>query len=223
MADLWTEQRREILSWLQRNASSLGELYEGSIKILFENDHFPGKFRFVAHAVREIINRLPDIIAGTRMERLDYVSRLDSLESLWNKFEFRLSDGLLVGSFDTKQEKSDRVEISIRLFMGIESLIKDHQKTREKPKDKTKRLFEAIAPQHEQLPASLIPVIKQWVDLSKWFVGVTHESCSEGGHIIDSDEFANKFKLFERTLWALLSNFYKSIEGLDEILEDTNS
>lgn len=223
MANIWTEQRREIFNWLQRNAPSLSELYEGSLKILFENDNFPARFRFVAHAVREIINRLPDVLAGTRMERLDYVSRLDSLESLWEKFGFKLNNEPLINSFKSRQERIDRVEIPIRLFIEIKNLIRDHEKTRERPKDKTKKLFEAAAPNHDQLPASLIPVVKQWVDLSKWFAGLTHESCLEGSNRIDLTEFLNKFELFERTLWALLSNFYKSIEGLDEILEDTNS
>jgi hypothetical protein len=51
----WTPLRRELADWLRSKAPQLAELYEGALKILFEQD-FPGKLRFVTHAMREIVN-----------------------------------------------------------------------------------------------------------------------------------------------------------------------
>lgn len=62
----WTEPRQELRAWFQRNAPSLGELYEGALRMFFAPE-FPGRVRFVAHAVREIRNRLPDAIAGPKI------------------------------------------------------------------------------------------------------------------------------------------------------------
>jgi len=44
----WTEARLELRAWFQRNAFSLGELYEGALRMLFDSQ-FPGRTRFVAH------------------------------------------------------------------------------------------------------------------------------------------------------------------------------
>ena len=58
----WTPRRVDLRSWLQRNAPSLGELYVGAVLLVFGRP-IPGRVRFVAHAVREIRNRLPDVVS----------------------------------------------------------------------------------------------------------------------------------------------------------------
>jgi hypothetical protein len=81
----WTPDRLELKAWLTRNAPSLAELYEGAVYLFFER-RIPGYTRLVAHALREIANRLPDAISGSASsKRLDYKSRLDALLEQWKK------------------------------------------------------------------------------------------------------------------------------------------
>ncbi|MBN2413960.1 hypothetical protein JXQ31_19960 [candidate division KSB1 bacterium] len=66
MESYWTKERLDLKAWFQRNAPSLGELYEGVLKLLYTDEKIPGWTRFVAHAIREIGNRLPDIVIGVQ-------------------------------------------------------------------------------------------------------------------------------------------------------------
>src|SRR5260221_12808042 len=54
-ASCWTPERQKVKDWLAQESPSLGELYEGAVRILFELRP-PGYRLFVAHAVREIGN-----------------------------------------------------------------------------------------------------------------------------------------------------------------------
>jgi hypothetical protein len=40
---------------------------------------------------------------------------------------------------------------------------------------------------------------------------------------IDEADFVYRFELFEMTLGALVRAFFRTVDGLDEILEDANS
>ena len=104
----WTEQRRDLLSWLQRNAPSLGELYEGSL-IMIHNHDFPGKTRLIAHAVREIKNRLPDAIAGPKTAtRLQYKNRLDDIVGDWQKSGLSLDEPIHLPPLMLQQQQLTR-------------------------------------------------------------------------------------------------------------------
>lgn len=143
--DFWTGPRRELRAWFHRNAPSLGELYEGALKMLFISN-FPGRTRFVAHTVREIRNRLPDVIAGAKTSGMvHYKNRLDVISKDWRRAGFSL-DGTIPVSFITKQElPSADIPVPRMLFEKIAILIKDHVDRREKPEEAAIRLFEGIA------------------------------------------------------------------------------
>src|SRR5690349_1058121 len=81
----WPKHRLELLAWLQRNdAESLAELYVAAVSQL--DGRPPGYVRLVSHCVRELRNRLPDVIAGPlSVPRLDYASRLDRLAGIWDQ------------------------------------------------------------------------------------------------------------------------------------------
>ena len=80
----WTPLRRENAKWLRSNAPPLAEVYEGALKILFAPG-FPGKLRFVAHAMREIVNRLPDALGAAKASHIDYADRCSRIETDWVK------------------------------------------------------------------------------------------------------------------------------------------
>jgi hypothetical protein len=63
VADVWTDRRLAILEWLESAAPSLAELYQGAVQLL-DDPGFPGRLRFIAHGVRDVRNRLPDVVAG---------------------------------------------------------------------------------------------------------------------------------------------------------------
>jgi hypothetical protein len=191
--------------------------------MLFGENTFPGRTRFVGHAVREIRNRLPDVIAGPKAGgTFQWKNRLDELVNDWQKAGFSL-DGTLPIKVTTQQKTSSGgVPIPRRLWERMAILIKDHVDTREKPEEAATRLFEGITPESQNLRDTLRPVILQWLDVTEWFMKKAHDSGDQDNDV-DGRVFLRKFELFEMTLGALVRGFFKTVEGLDEILEDANS
>lgn len=221
--DYWTQQRRELRAWFERNAPSLGELYEGALEMVFRED-FPGRVRFVSHAVREIRNRLPDVIAGPKTRgRLDYVSLLDKIAEVWERHGLPL-DGSLpakVTSSDTLPSSND-VPIPLEVYNMIVGLVSNHVQTRESFRETVKRLFQAIDPNNSASEATLRPRIEFWIESTKWFVKRVHDRGEIDTHM-DADKLQERFEIFERALSSMVREFFKTVEELDAILEEANS
>jgi hypothetical protein len=218
----WTTPRLEIRAWFQRRAPSLGELYEGAVIMVFD-DKFPGRTRLVAHAIREIRNRLPDVIAGPRASgQVQYVNRLDKIAHEWRRARLDTEGSLPAGVTDGQQMPSIDVPVPRGLFLSVASLLSDHLEAREKSIEAARRLFEAISPANQELRDRLRIPIQQWHEVTQWFVKRVHDSGIQDDDV-DIQEFQGRFELFETALCALLRGFYSTVEGLDEILEDANS
>jgi hypothetical protein len=218
----WTEPRTELRAWLQRNAPSLAELYEGALRIAFDGN-FPGRTRFIAHAVREISNRLPGVIAGEiGGSTLQYKNRVDTIAKAWQRSGYSLDGIIPTGVGHENPALSPDIQMPPQLFKEIASLLKDHSEVRETKQEAASRLFEAIAPENQILRDTLRPVIMQWLKINEWFMKYAHDNGSQDEDV-DKDQFQSQFELFETTLSALTRSYFKTIEGLDEILEDTNS
>jgi hypothetical protein len=201
---------------MERNAPSLAELYKGAVTLLYINS-IPGRVRFIAHAVREIRNRLPDTISGpTKKQRLDYTNRLDDIAKLPG------AQMLLADLGGNTAPKTTTITIDRKLANKFAKLLQDHRTTRTKPLDAARRLFESIAPENAPLPATLIPVIQQWFNTTEWFMKKTHDPGRTDEHDHER-ELRHHFSVFESTLAALIRPFFDTLEDLDAILEDTNT
>lgn len=222
----WDENRKELRGWLERNgADHLGQLYEGCLMILY-TPNFPGQKRFVSHAVREIRNRLPDVIAGKKAGgTFAWKTRLDELVVDWNRAGISFDTPPLPSATAPSETSTapGAVPIPKKLFERIRKTLKDHAETREKPLEAARRLFEAVAPENKKLRNEVMPLLEQWIEITEWFVKETHESVSPENPGDVTDELIKKFQQFELTLLSLVGKFFKTLGGLDEILEDTNN
>jgi len=222
----WDENRKELRGWLERNgADHLGQLYEGCLMILY-TPNFPGRKRFVSHAVREIRNRLPDVIAGEKSGgTFQWKNRLDELAKEWGRAGISFDVPPLPSTTDPSATPAapGAVPVPKKLFEKIRKMLKDHVETREKPLEAARRLFEAVAPENKKLRNEVMPLLVQWIQITEWFVTETHEGVSPDGAGNAPDELIIKFQQFELTLLSLIGKFFKTLGGLDEILEDTNS
>lgn len=220
----WTPERLELKAWLERNASSLAELYEGAVRLLFEFK-LPGYTRFVGDAVREIRNRLPFVISGsTSGEQLQYKNRLDEMIKICKKSGFPTD-----GSLPTVASASNPVEprptdcvVPLELANCLVQLIGDHEKARERPVDTAKGLFIGLRPENQKFVDTVRPAITQWLEVTGWFMSITHDN-GRGDARVDNSELVGKFELFETTLRAIVQQFFKTTDALDEILEEANS
>lgn len=218
--EYWTTQRIDLSDWFQRNAPSLGELYKAALMMIYDGN-FPGRTRFIAHAVREIRNRLPDVICGVKRGRVEYVNRLDELWRQWIKSGLNLDDPDSQPTTSARQVPEKYVSVPFPLFRKVSDLVREHVEKRETQRQKAARLFEAISPGDQDLLDYLRPVIFQWLEVTDWFVGKAHDSGVQD-NVTDEKELNERFELFEMSLGTLLRGFFKTIEGLDEVLEDAN-
>jgi len=228
MSPNWlNDMRRELLAWFSRNAPSLGELYYGALKILYEHDNFPGRVRFVCHAVRDIRNRLPDVIAGPKAGGpLQYKNRLDDIVKIWKQHGLPL-DGSLPPIKVTEAESmpsisNNGVPVPRPVYMKVANLMRDHVRTRETSKEAAERLFQAIDPKNRTLEATLKPRIDNWIRSTEWFVERAHDRGQTDAEM-GREELRKRFEVFEYTLSAMLREFFKTVGELDEILEEANS
>lgn len=221
---IWTPHRRELRDWLHRNAESLAELYEGAVRLV-SSDHLPGRVRFICHAVREIRNRLPDAICGTRGgKNLQYKNEIDSLATEWKRA------GLMVEEVSAKALHPDEsgeqgpatIAVPADIVFGINKLFLDHEAVREKPVEAATRLYEELAPENEAHPELMRPIIRHWVDATNWFVRRAHDSGQPDSHY-RPEELQHRFEVFERSLLALISSFYTALDELDALLEEANA
>jgi len=66
------------------------------------------------------------------------------------------------------------------------------------------------------------PIIMHWLEVTEWFVKRVHHPGTRDERV-NPRELREHFELFEATLRALIRGFFKTVEELDEILEEANS
>jgi hypothetical protein len=60
---IWNARRNELVSWLRERAPSLAGPYVGAVELLTQPS-FPGRVHFIAHVIRDIPDRLVDIVGN---------------------------------------------------------------------------------------------------------------------------------------------------------------
>ena len=210
-----TPRQQELLGWFGRNAPSLREAYEAAIRLLSARD-FPARVPLISHLVRDIGNRLPDVIEGTTSERVQYENMLDEIAPLWQKhFQPR-------PSYSSTSAPSADVSDGLpwQLLKKIDKLDSAHRESRSRLRPE-QRLFRSELLGEAESPDLLQPMEKQFRKIRDWFMGKTHLQNTVGEGVSES-ELVQKFELFERAVLAVKGQFFKAIGELDEILQDTN-
>ncbi|MFH1263166.1 MAG: hypothetical protein V1495_06970 [Pseudomonadota bacterium] len=215
-------KRKAVVSWLcKQNAEHLSELYRAAV-VLFDNESFPGRFRLIAHAVREIRNRLPDILSQVEnSERFEVSKRVSHLVKTWDNLrvsELPTSDPV---AGDNNGEKPGTVAIPTPVFQVAAALVDDFRKVTNKKEESARRLFMALIPHTERNRELMAPVIRQWVDVTEWFAIRAHETVRAHTQPSEGDLRSN-FLVFEDTLMSLQSNFFENLGEVNDILEQAN-
>jgi hypothetical protein len=213
----WNQRRLELRRWLEVNAPSLAPVYVAGVTMAVD-ETFPGRVWFVAHAIREIRNRLPDALAGeVASSQTDYPGLADKVHARW------LDDGLpSAGSPPVWAELAptssgpSSVEVSPQLLQAVAELLAGHLAVGETNEAKARRLFESVA--DGPVPPY---VVKTWLRGTRWANAYAHvrnkplKSDDEAGLI-------GNFVSFERALMAIASWSYENMDDLDEILGFAN-
>lgn len=208
---IWTPRRQAILRWLETNAQQLADIYAGAVRLLHDK-RLRAQSRFVAHAVREIWNRLPDAVNGPEQSsRVQYTKLVDRLDVLWKEMTPPLDPGAA---------PDGTIPTSAAIIRQVENLVLAHREPGATRRQAAQRMFEALAPENAGVGHELNPIIGQWMDLGKWGHKVAHvpntdDRCS-------ATEMQRHFELLENMLASVFEQFYQPLSELDGILEEAN-
>ncbi len=210
--NIWTPQRSQLREWFRLNAPSLLCLYEGCVKLLYEKSN-PARHHFIATAVRDIINILPQAIGAGRIGRgLDYRQHVEKIVKHWPATS--LVDG-------EESEKSGTIAVPARAYVATEELVNAHcnhpvQRTR------TAHLLRALI-ERKSLDSN-VPIdrlVDAVRDVHTWFRQWDHASDKAREPPTDS-EIQKQFASLEQALHVIVGQFFFGTDELDAILKATN-
>ncbi len=213
----WTARQLELKKWLEANGPTLAPVYSAAVQMVSDRS-FPGRVWFVAHAVREIRNRLPDAIAGElRSTRTEYSQLAEEVRTTW------VDDGLpsdgsvpVLSAADPDSSGPDRYDISWPMLTAVGNLIVGHLAVSGRNRRTARRLFEATT--ESPIPAY---VVESWLRSTKWANAFAHVR-NQPLNPSDEESLAERFELFENALAALARRSYENMDELDEILDSAN-
>lgn len=218
----WTGERLTLRHWLDDQNSHLGDAYAVVVELLFGRP-MPGYAYFVCHGVREIGNRLPDVVLRTATcSRLEYKDHVETIARLWARGH--MSDALTVGvgeSSDPLRTPTTRIAAPRELVERIGELVDAHTAVRETNADRARRFFEYfVSP--ERVGADVIAAkARQWRATINWFVDRVHLRVDDP-IVVTHDELLSHFDAFETPLASLFTGFYETLDKIDAILDEAN-
>ena len=183
------------------------------------SDGFPGRVHFIAHAIREIRNRLPGAL-GPKVKRRDagYEHFTAKVHERWVA-EGLPEDGSLPLLKEPEPHASGpaRRDVSVEFLASVGKLIEDHIEARANRAARDNSAFgdlgdESPVPRH---------VVENWrnmfPDVHK-FAHVRDEPLPAEA----DGEWVRKFFAFENNLMALSKPSYENLDDLDRLLNEAN-
>jgi len=165
----WNADRDAITVWLHGKKPSLAELYRSAVMMLESDPPFPGRTRLIAHAVREIGNRLPEAVTLKEYkEKADTTIKTGTIVRLWND----LPRAEAVGSPLTEQgavPARPELSISVELYGAIEDLVREFEKPDAHRRRKFQEMIEVAT--DAGIKADVSPaVVQRWIAVTDWCV-----------------------------------------------------
>lgn len=206
------EQQR-VYEWLNDSLSLpvFAEAYKGAVFLLSQKPS--GYISFVAHAGRDLMNRLASTVVGIKSEHVQYQQHIDQLQSDW-KDEWRFSDDL------SPEVIENGHLIPIHVCQRITTLIEEHKSGRIRSSEADGLFFSTFLDysDKDKIPSNFL---SEWKAAKKWFLG--HAHLREQSFRTETDgDLVKHFKCLDSYLYIAASSQYERLKALNEILESTN-
>lgn len=211
----WTPERIRLHGWLLERASHLAPVYRGALQMAVD-ESFPGRVHFVAHAIREIRNRLPHAIAGVEKRGPTYETLATKLRAEWKEAGFPSDGSLPLGARSEPSVSGPGHEVSVGLIRAVGDLVGANARASGNSKRQARRLLREIWGT-EPPPY----VVDRWFHRDDWITQYMH--VDDKPHVQEAEmEVAEAFKEFETALIAISNRSYENLEALDELLASAN-
>jgi hypothetical protein len=205
---LWTQRRQELRRWFEQRHPELATAYVGAVELI-GNPESPWRLHFMAHSVREILNRLVDVFDPEfDGGRVQYVNDLDKIADEWE-----IEDHLF--NRQTAPDLGEMVSIPFVTARRVHRLICRHRESRARPS-----LGELLVRTSSAPNVTDERVVQAVKEMHRWFQARAHlrrEPC-----VIDEVELQRQFGSFENLLHSFVGDFFTGVRDLDEILQQAN-
>jgi len=205
--------QQRVYEWLHDDLrfSVFAEAYKGAA--IFINQKPPGYVSFVAHAGRDLMNRLAPTVAGIKSGNVQYQQHIDKLQDDWRK-EWRLSDDLL----PEVVEKGHLIPIEV--CQKISTLIDEHKIGRMRSSDADGLFFSTFLDyaDKDNVPGNLF---SDWKAAKKWFVSHAHLRDTPFREETVKN-LVKHFNCLDSYLYLAASSQSNRLKELNAILDATN-
>jgi len=222
--------RCELLNWFRNSAAPLAPAYEGAFRLL-DAGEFPGRIHFIAHAVRDMCDRLIYVLdPQLKGNRVQYENEMDTIAEEWPTIH-RLSaaqderasnDGsvAVLDVLDEGQASAEVITILYRMAVRIDSLVRAHRLRRERPSNQ-ELLFRFLMRREPTQGQVNERLVKDFERVKGWFMKSAHFGAGEPVQVMEG-ELQERFSAFERMLHSFVGSFFTTTKELDEILRQAN-
>ena len=211
----WTVERIRLHGWLLEKAGHLAPTYLGALQMVM-NESFPGRVHFVAHAIREIRNRLPNAIAGVENRGPTYEALASKLRTAWKEAGFPSDGSVPLSARAEPSVSGPGHEVSVGLIGAAGELVAANARSSGNRERQARRLLREI---WETDPPPY--VVDRWFHRNDWIRRYMH--LDDKPHVQEAEvEVTEVFESFETALIAIANRSYENLEALDEILASAN-
>ena len=208
-----TPEQQCVFDWLNDKLRRpvFAEAYKGALHMLHERS--PGYITFVSHSGRDFINLLARSVRGIEGGRVDYQQHLDGLQNEW-KAEWGTE------RLDNLDGTENVHSIPHSTCRKIKHLIDDHKAGRSRSSDADGLFFSIFLDYgaREKIPPNFL---REWKAAKRWFVGHAHLRKDDFTDSIIS-ELEKHFRMLDNLLYVAASSEYERMQGINEILAETN-
>lgn len=205
--------RRELINWFRSNAKPLADAYEGAVRLI-EDGAFPGRITFICHAIRDIGNRLAEVLdQDIPSSRVEYDAYMDKIAGAW-------TSPPMLGADAADLDAAQNIAIEYGLAKQIDSLVLDHRRRRERPSP-FDLLFRILMRNEPSRASANERIVADFKATCKWFMDRAHlrrrTPCE-----FDEADLQMQFSRFEGILHSFVGHFYTGMKELDDILRHAN-
>ncbi|MCY3774045.1 MAG: hypothetical protein OXG98_18715 [Gemmatimonadetes bacterium] len=185
------------------------DAYKGAVCLL--KLKAPGYVTFVSHTGRDILNSLPQTVAGITNPQVQYVDLVNRLQNKWQD-EWR-GKGLTSSQHD---EKSHMIPFDVCEL--VTKLIKEHEGGRKRSQGKGEFFLNTFLGESD---IDRITNLRKWNEARGFFVECAHlREKKFPPETFSKVEYC--FKVLEEFLHIAATSAYSRARSLNEILEETN-
>lgn len=206
-----TGNQKQIFEWMNDilHLPVYANAYKGAVCLLTKKA--PGYVTFVSHTGRDILNSLPQTVAGITNPQVQYKDLVNKLQKKWRD-EWR-GQGLTSSQYDQIGHM-----IPYDVCDMVTELIKEHEEGHQRSQGKGEFFLNTFLGESDR---DRITNLRKWKEAREFFVECAHLREKKFTPAILS-EVEEHFIVLEEFLYIAATSEYSRIRSLDEILEQAN-